>query len=262
MSTEPENELSLLAPLADAYEPTAVDADRVLAKIEASLASTAASPCSAAADSPARAGAAAGVRGGKKALLVGLSCLTMALVGVAVFETTRLSSTADTEPPKAGLTKHESPSNATLVPPRAAEEVPAMPSISVDALPSAAVVPPAGRDPRLPAVSVTASAPVAPGPVPAPVAPADTLEQEARLLAAARHAVSGGDAEHALALLDEHARVFPNGWLASDRAAERVVVLCSLGRRAEATREATAFLAGRSPSPLTRRVEMSCAGAP
>ncbi len=63
-----------------------------------------------------------------------------------------------------------------------------------------------------------------------------------------------------LALLDEHARTFPNGFLASDRAAEHIVVLCGLGRQDEAAREAKAFLAGRPEGPLTRRVTMSCAG--
>ena len=91
---------------------------------------------------------------------------------------------------------------------------------------------------------------------------ADTLEREARILADARRARQSGNGEEALALLDEHARVFPSGWLASDRDAERILVLCSLGRRDQAVREAAAFLAGRPKGPLTRRVELSCAGQP
>jgi len=46
----------------------------------------------------------------------------------------------------------------------------------------------------------------------------------------------------------------------ADRAAERIIVLCSLGRRAEAVEQATVFLRSRPKSPLTRRVEASCAG--
>ena len=96
----------------------------------------------------------------------------------------------------------------------------------------------------------------------APAADPDTLEREARILADARRARQADDAERALALLDQHAREFPTGWLASDRAAERIVVLCALGRRAEAVREAAIFLKGRPRGPLTRRVEMSCVGQP
>jgi RNA polymerase sigma-70 factor (ECF subfamily) len=88
----------------------------------------------------------------------------------------------------------------------------------------------------------------------------DTLAEEARLLAEARRAVRAGDVPRALTLLDEHARVFPNGWLVDDRAAERIVVLCHLGRQEEAVREATIFLSGRPESPLTHRVATSCAG--
>ena len=71
-----------------------------------------------------------------------------------------------------------------------------------------------------------------------------------------------GDAAQGLALLDEHAQTFPKGFLAGDRAAERIVVLCGLGRRDEAVREAKVFLAGRPEGPLTRRVTMSCGGEP
>ena len=92
-------------------------------------------------------------------------------------------------------------------------------------------------------------------------APADTLGRETQLLSSARAAEKGGNPDKALALLDEHARLFPNGWLANDCVAERIVVLCSVGRRAEAVREAKAFLDGRPKSPLTRRVEASCAAS-
>jgi RNA polymerase sigma-70 factor (ECF subfamily) len=127
----------------------------------------------------------------------------------------------------------------------AAVPAPAIPSISVDALPNAA----------RPTSSATGSASTPP--------PAtDTLEREARLLADARRAVQRGDDKGALLLLDEHARVFPKGWLANDRVVEHIVVLCNLGRQAEAMREATTFLQGRADSPLTHRVATSCAGQP
>lgn len=91
------------------------------------------------------------------------------------------------------------------------------------------------------------------------VASADTLGRETQLITSARAALKEKSPDKALAFLDEHARLFPNGWLANDRMAERIVVLCSVSRRSEAVREARAFLDGRPKSPLTRRVEESCA---
>lgn len=244
MSTEPENESSLLAPLEDAYEPSQEDADRVFAKIQASLlaapSSPNAPPCS---PPPPRALPKPGALGGRNLLIVSASCVVLAIVGAAI------SRSRGGEP---------APVATSLAPPLRTPEVPApraetaaptvtsIPSISVDALPTASA---SAARPARPAI-VTSAAPAAD----------DTLEREARLLAGARRAVQEGDNTRALALLDEHARIFPKGWLASDRAAEHIVVLCNLGRRAEATAEATAFLAGRADSPLTRRVATSCAG--
>ncbi|MBX3263132.1 MAG: hypothetical protein KF782_25885 [Labilithrix sp.] len=241
---------SLLGPLADAYEPTAADADRVLARIQASLGPPSAPPSG---DEPAPAKPAAsssarpaGVVGtGKKALVVGLSCAALALVGAFVMTRSRDGAEGAAAP-------DVSPATAPALPPAPevsgeGEGAPAIPSVSVDSLPSA----------RASTNGAAKPTPAAPASAP----PADTLEREARLLADARRARQAGDGSRALSLLDEHARTFPDGWLASDRAAERVVVLCGLGRREEAVREAAAFLDGRPKGPLTRRVETSCAGS-
>lgn len=64
--------------------------------------------------------------------------------------------------------------------------------------------------------------PVASPPPAAPEpAPADTLAAEARLLGAARRAITAGDKAAALALLDRHASEYPSGALARDREAAR-----------------------------------------
>jgi hypothetical protein len=129
-------------------------------------------------------------------------------------------------------------------------------SISVDSLPSTNVARPPGANPRASAkpteLATGASHALA----------SETLEKEARLLAEARRAVARGDAAQGLAPLDEHAQTFPKGFLAGDRAAERIVVLCGLGRRDETVREAKVFLARRPEGPLTRCVTMSCGGEP
>ncbi|MBX3207128.1 MAG: hypothetical protein KF764_18925 [Labilithrix sp.] len=243
---------SLLGPLADAYEPTAEDADRVLARIQASLGQPSAPPS---VDEPAPAKPAASPRApqsarpagaagtGKKAL-VGLSCAVLVLVGA--FTMTRSPEATDGPTAPRASTSAAAPVEGLSPEPNGeGEGAHAIPSVSVDSLPSA-----------------PARASAAAKPTPAPAAPAsDTLEREARLLADARQARQEGEGTRALALLDEHARTFPNGWLADDRAAERIVVLCGLGRRADAIREAAVFLEGRPKGPLTRRVETSCAGA-
>lgn len=207
----------ILGPLADAYEPTDADAERVLAKITGALAPP---PPPA----PPRTG------GFGKYVVGGVAAIAL----VTAFALRRPAEA--TSPPSP--TMQPAPVvTAAQVP----VEAPALPAISVDSLPTVA----------------------APAPKPAPSAsPDDTLAREARLLAEARRATASGDNTRALTLLDEHARTFPNGFLASDRAAEHIVVLCSLGRKSEATAEAQTFLAGRAPSPLTRRVSQSCAGEP
>jgi hypothetical protein len=69
-----------------------------------------------------------------------------------------------------------------------------------------------------------------------------------------------GDPARALALLDEHARTFPDGVFAEERSAERVTTLCLLGRLDQARTEAARFLAVRADSPLAKVVRESCGG--
>lgn len=265
MSTQPEKK-SLLAPLGDAYEPTEHDADRIFARIQASLLVPGAAAPSLAEPSPpppspdAGSSAGAGAPAGRHLWLVGLSCVVLAIVGggAAILHSqpndarVAPSVEASLAPPPVVVVAdgNAAPRDVTT-----AIAMPGIPSISVDSLPSAGA-------PRATNPSASASAGARQGDATAAASPSDTLEKEARLLAEARGAVQRGDATQALALLDEHARVYPKGWLASDRAAEHIVVLCSLGRRDEAAREAKVFLAGRPRGPLTRRVTMSCAGEP
>jgi RNA polymerase sigma-70 factor (ECF subfamily) len=72
-------------------------------------------------------------------------------------------------------------------------------------------------------------------------------------------ALHAGDAARALALFDQHARTYPNGLLSEERAAERVLALCDLGRHAEARLGAGEFLRQYPRSPLAARLRESCA---
>jgi RNA polymerase sigma-70 factor (ECF subfamily) len=83
---------------------------------------------------------------------------------------------------------------------------------------------------------------------------------EAELLRDADRALKAGDPARALNLLVEHTTRFPNGILIEERDAERIVVLCALGRSDEARIAAVEFLRVRSRSPLAQRVRESCGG--
>jgi hypothetical protein len=133
----------------------------------------------------------------------------------------------------------------------------AAPSV-VDGTPAAA------SDSPGPTPMDTAGAPVAPSTLNAPLAspPPTTLEAETRLIRAGVAALHRGDAASALALFDEHARIFPNGALAEERAAERVIALDGLHRCEQARTAAAEFLREHPHSPLAARVREPCAVAP
>ena len=129
---------------------------------------------------------------------------------------------------------------------------------------------PASPAVRPPHASHAAAAPLAPVPPlvpwgtppnPAAVTPSGptTVAAEAELLRRADAAAKAGDPGGALALVDEHAARFPAGILVEERQAERIVVLCALGRVNDARAVAAVFLRDRPRSPLAGRVRASCA---
>lgn len=69
-------------------------------------------------------------------------------------------------------------------------------------------------------------------------ADASSLEAETALLEQARAKLRGSDPEGALRLLSQHAKQFPSGLLASERASTRVKALCKAGRPEDAKAEA------------------------
>ena len=89
-----------------------------------------------------------------------------------------------------------------------------------------------------------------------------SLEEESKMLRAARTARLAGAPERSLALTIEHAARFPSGALAPERDAERISALCSLGRRDDARREIGEFEARWPSSALLERVRTSCRGVP
>jgi hypothetical protein len=92
--------------------------------------------------------------------------------------------------------------------------------------------------------------------------PSGDVAAEVLLLREAHAAMRGGQATHALVLLDEHARRFPKGALGEERDAARVAALCALGRVVEARAAADRFLRASPLSPHAGRVRASCGGSP
>ena len=86
------------------------------------------------------------------------------------------------------------------------------------------------------------------------------LWQETQLLQRAQRALGAGNPQLARALLDELDDQFPNGVLLEERRAARVLVLCGLGRVAEARAQAQQFRSAYPTSVHAERVGASCAG--
>jgi hypothetical protein len=153
------------------------------------------------------------------------------------------------------------PARAAIVEPRAAAAPePAAPATREAPSPSPRVRTPARVQERKPPVELVFVPAPAPPPAVATPAPApverSTLAEETRLLREADRALRGGSPEAAITLLDEHASRFPDGVLAPERSAERMVALCQLGKADAAA--ATRFLANRSSSPLAARIRQAC----
>lgn len=257
MSDEGHEKGSLLSPMDEEYTPSDEDASRIFSKIQASLAAQAAAS-SASQPLPSTS---AGVKGGFKVpkglFAIGLSCMVAAgiFAGRAFVSKGPSSSSVATSTSSMSSPPASVPTTNVV----ASSDAPpaAVTSLSVDELPAA--------KPSLSASAKVAEVASKAAPRPASTGSEsdnDGLAREAALLADARQAEQRGDDVRALERLDEHARTFPNGWLAADRAAERIIVLCNLGRREEASREAAVFLQSRPKSHLTHRVATSCAGQP
>ena len=88
--------------------------------------------------------------------------------------------------------------------------------------------------------------------------PATSIRVHAELLRDARSALAAGDAAGALQLLDGQREV-AQGPLGPEWTAARILVLCRLGRVAEARQSGARFLKRHGSSPLAAQVASSCA---
>jgi hypothetical protein len=116
-------------------------------------------------------------------------------------------------------------------------------------------------EPALPAPSAVAPASpvsVAHAPSPAPHASQGSVAEEVAILRRVSASLRAGDPRTALAGVAEHARRFPNGALAEERDTERIVALCALGRREDATRATERFERAYPSSSHEGRIRAAC----
>jgi hypothetical protein len=154
------------------------------------------------------------------------------------------------------------PSNASPVPPRReGPENPSTPTVNTGGAAARGALAAAVPGEPASAPQAQGSAFTARETLPAEPATPTTLEDETRLVRGGINALHARDAAGALALFDEHARSYPNGVLAEERAAERISALCDLGRLTEASSAAASFLREHPHSPLASRVSVVCGQA-
>ena len=151
--------------------------------------------------------------------------------------------------------RHDPPREARAESPEP-DESPAAVSLP-EPTPSPKVKPPK-ESPATPAATTPPPPPEPPPPAKTAAASTTAFEAELLLLEQARIALRNHDATAALQALDDHARRFPRGQLATERAHTRIKALCAADRAAAADALATR-LSGDDPSSAARRVyEAAC----
>jgi len=156
--------------------------------------------------------------------------------------------------PSGGLAKTRAEPATPKPPAPVSAQAPSAPAAAVEVEPPAsdAVAPEIESAPKRVASPRPARTTSPSEPEPAPV---DTLSEEMRLMARVKAALSAGNADKALAVLDSHARQHPHGQMAEDRAALRPQALCAAGRNADAAAAARRFLKAHSDSAHRARVQ-------
>jgi hypothetical protein len=142
--------------------------------------------------------------------------------------------------------------------PGAAARDTATPAEAVSGVPSAAGAQPSQE---LASAARAGQEPVATGRGGASSEGASSLVAETQLLARAQRALRNGKPAVALPLIEQHATAYPEGALAQERDAARVLALCALQRSNEARRSQQQFLKTWPGSPLTERVQRACTRA-
>jgi hypothetical protein len=207
--------------------------------------SAAGSGAKAAAGQAAAKAAGAAVSGGVlKSALIGAGSAIVVIAGYAAVEP-RLHPAAP-DPPAAPA--------VAIVAPTAIAAAPAPAPAAPSAVPSSEPSAERRADPRSPSAAPPSSASAVPTAEPA-VERETLLREESRLVGEARDALRSGNAEGALAKLEQLRARFPGGVLTQEREALAIEALARSGRRGEAAARAAAFLQAYPTSPLASRVQ-------
>jgi len=195
----------------------------------------------------------AGLSGGLRATGLGVKAIGVAAVGVLLIAAViafvqRTPSTPHARAPEIAATVAPPPE---VIAPASAS--PATPAPAIEPVTPVVTPRPKTAAPR-PKLAPAAQAPEAPR-APEPVAP-----KELALLMSAQDALEASP-QRALGLLDEHARVHPNGSFAIERESLAIDALRKLGRTSAAQARARAFIArfpnAPSAKPLQRWLDES-----
>jgi hypothetical protein len=107
-------------------------------------------------------------------------------------------------------------------------------------------------------VSEEAKTESAPAPAASEARSSQSNQGELAIVRATLTALRDKRPQGALELLDEHARQYPRGAMAHERAGLRVVALCDAGQIERGLKEQGAFLETDSTSALAQRVQKTC----
>ncbi|AKU98758.1 hypothetical protein AKJ09_05422 [Labilithrix luteola] len=177
--------------------------------------------------------------------LAGIGCL--AAVGVMIDRRPM------TEPPSEVPSSLAATATATAPSPTPSVEAPAIPSVSIDDLPSSATTH-GSRDVARDARTRLTPPPAPSSTTPRPSqAPAGNVRRELELIAVAREALTKGDARACLAAIDLHDREFPAGQFALEAKVMRIEAAFAAGDK-NASSLAREYLAAHPSSPYEARI--------
>lgn len=277
------NARALLARTSKNYEPNAADRDRLRRALTARVGLGAATAAATAASTSVATNAAAAPAIAPSATIAGASVAAKSGAGIAAKLVASMVLVASVGATSVVLTQRDqrgSNANASAN----GDANAATPSTAQGAAVARGVPVPQPSEPTVvdvpsvpgaasPLSKTTLSTPFASSLPPAPDAPArpmkavvapptateeDPLTTEISLLRTAQAALRNHEGARALEALDSHARRFPTGVLAEERAAARVFALCDLGRESEAATAKASFLSLHPSSPAAERVRKAC----
>jgi len=246
-----EDDRAILELAHDAHDPDARDRARVRAQLASRIGAAAglglAAGFSAAAKTTATAGAAAGSGVGITAGVVGASAGVAKIVGLAVIVSAAVGATV------VHRARHAAAARVAVVEKTRLIEQPAPAHHQAAAVEEAApsvVTPPApSREQETPRARTIAAPRIVER------QPALNVGEEARLMQSGLLALQAGLPARALALFDQHARLYPAGVLAEERDAERALALADLGRVREARAAIDRFLLAHPRAPAAARLQ-------